>query len=386
MIYVAFLQDFVYTPDMEPININSFPNNKKRKTESPGRRAGRIILRFLSFMLVIIFLLAVLLLTAIWVVSKGPSPTAQRMFVLTVKETSAAGFLADIFLSEEEIELILNPPDQNYEDDSFQTDTTLISITPQRPQFGGYETDENPNNNNENDFRDDDLPDIELHEVNGIGYHGYMLIVHDPKRVYVGTLNSFGEGRGWTVVEHVSRHDALAGINGGGFYDPEGRGSGGTPEGIVISDGVFKWGANGGSACVMGFDEDGILHVGYMTPATARNLGLQEALSFGPPLIINGTPQNVPHSGVNPRTGIGQRADGAVLLLVVDGRQIDSVGATYRNLVDIFLEFDAVNAGNLDGGSSTLMVYEDEVVNSGPTMINNRRMPTTFLVKRPDEG
>jgi len=365
---------------------NNQSENIETITESPGRRAGRIILRSLSFLLVVVILLVVTLLTAIWVVSNGPSPTAQRMFVLTVKETSAAGFLADIFLSGEEVDLILNPPDRNDEDDFNQTDTTLITIPPQRTQFTGYGTGTNQGNDENNTVQAEDVPDIELHEVNGIGYRGYMLIVHDPKRVYVGTLTSFGEGRGWTVIEHVSRHDALAGINGGGFYDPEGRGSGGMPEGIVISDGVFKWGANGGTVCVMGFDEDGILHVGNMTPATARNLGIQEALSFGPALIINGTPQNVPHSGVNPRTAIGQRADGAVLLLVVDGRQIDSVGATFRNLVDIFLEFNAVNAGNLDGGSSTLMVYDDEVINSGPTMIHNRRMPTTFLVRRADEG
>jgi len=372
---------------MEPVNNNrNHSRYAAQKPKSPGRRVGTIALRFLSFLLVIIVLLVALLLTAIWVVSKGPSPTAQRMFVLTVKETSAAGFLADIFLSAEEVDMILNPPDRDDEDDSFQTDTTLISIPSQRAQFSGYETNTDPGNDNDNNVQPDDIPDIEIHEVNGIGYRGYMLIVHDPKRVYVGTLNSFGEGRGWTVIEHVSRHDAIAGINGGGFYDPEGRGSGGMPEGIVINDGVFKHGSGSGTVCVMGFDEEGILHVGNMTAATARNLGLQEALSFGPALIINGTPQNVPHSGVNPRTAIGQRADGAVLMLVVDGRQIDSVGATYRNLVDIFLEFDAVNAGNLDGGSSTLMVYDGEVVNSGPTMIHNRRMPTTFLVRRTDEG
>jgi exopolysaccharide biosynthesis protein len=369
---------------MKPVSSN-YSDNKDTINESSGRHAGRIILRILSFLLVVVVLLAVSLLTVIWVVSNGPSPTAQRMFVLTVKETSAAGFLADIFLSEEEVDLILNPPAHDT-DDPYQTDTTLISIPSQRAQFTGYETGTDPNNEDDIYTQAEDIPDIELHEVNGIGYRGYMLIVHDPKRVYVGTLNTFGEGRGWTVIEHVNRHDALAGINGGGFYDPEGRGTGGIPEGIVISDGAFKWGANSGTVCVMGFDEEGILHVGDMTATTARNLGLQEALSFGPALIINGVPQNVRASGVNPRTAIGQRADGAVLLLVVDGRQIDSVGATFRNLVDIFLEFDAVNAGNLDGGSSTLMVYDGDVINSGPTMIHNRRMPTTFLVRKADEG
>jgi len=352
---------------------------------SAKKRAGRIVLRSLSFLLVFIILIVAALFTAIWVVAKGPSPTAQRLFVLTVKETSAAGFLADIFLTEEEIYLIQNPPDQEYEDESFQTDTTLIVITPQDSQFAGYETGSISSGDNDETNQPEDIPDVELHEVNGIGYRGYMLIVHDPKRVYVGTPNNFG-GVGLTVVEHVRKDDAFAGINAGGFYDPEGMGSGGIPEGIVICEGIFKWGENAGRECVMGFDENGILHVGYMTAATARDLGLQEAVSFGPALIINGTPQNIPHSGVNPRTAIGQRADGAVLLLVVDGRQIDSIGATYYNLIDIFLDFGAVNAGNLDGGSSTLMVYDGEVVNAGPTMINPRYMPTTFLVKRQDEG
>jgi len=353
--------------------------------ESPGKRVLRIALQFLSFILVMVVLFAVALLTTIWVVSKGPSPTAQRMFVLTVKETSAAGFLADIFLSEDEIYLIQNPPDTNYEDESFQTDTSLITIQPQKTQFEGYETISGSTGSNDNTEHVEDIPDVELHEVHGVGYKGYMLIVHDPSRVFVGTPQSFGE-YGLTVPQIVRRYDALAGVNGGGFYDPEGRGSGGTPEGIVISEGVFRWGANSGRECVMGFDDDDILHVGYMSATTARNLGLRDAVSFGPALIINGTPQNIPHSGVNPRTGIGQRADGAVLLLVVDGRQIDSIGATFSIMLDIFLEFDAINAGNLDGGSSTLMVYEDEFVNTGPTMINPRRMPTTFLVKRSEGG
>jgi len=361
-------------------------NNKYNKP--PKMRIGRIVLRFFAFVLLLIALVVVALLTAIWVVSRGPSPSVQRLFVLTVKETSAAGFLADIFLSKDEVELILNPPDQNYEDESFQTDANLISIQPPRTQFQGYETgpqQQQPGEDDEVTAPVDDIPDVELIEVTGIGYKGYMLVVQDPMRVYIGTPNNFS-GAGLTVPQHVEKDNALAGINAGGFYDPAGGGSGGRPEGIVIKGGAFKWGENLGRECVMGIDKDGVLHVGYMTAAAAKNLGLQEAVSFGPALIINGTPQKIPYSGVNPRTAIGQRADGAILLLVVDGRQIDSVGATYYNLIDIFLEFGAVNAGNLDGGSSTLMVYEGEVVNTGPTMINPRRMPTTFLVRRSDEG
>ena len=85
--------------------------------------------------------------------------------------------------------------------------------------------------------------------------------------------------------------------------------------------------------------------------------------------------------GLNPRTAIGQRADGAVLLLVIDGRQSHSLGATYKDCQQVMLDYGAVNAANLDGGSSTLMIYEGEHVNMCATLYGSRDMPTSFLVK-----
>jgi len=110
---------------------NNIPGTEftEKKPRSKLRLALKIFLRTLTFLFVCVLLICVALLTAIWVVSKGPSPTAQTMFVLTVKETSAAGFLADIFLSEEEVYLIQNPPGADDSDE--QTDTSLIQIQPE---------------------------------------------------------------------------------------------------------------------------------------------------------------------------------------------------------------------------------------------------------------
>jgi len=85
-------------------------------------------------------------------------------------------------------------------------------------------------------------------------------------------------------------------------------------------------------------------------------------------------------SGVNPRTAIAQRSDGAVLMLVVEGRQVNSLGATYRDLVDVLLSYGAVNACNLDGGSSSMMWYEDRYLNNCSSVIGVRPVPTSFLV------
>ena len=106
-------------------------------------------------------------------------------------------------------------------------------------------------------------------------------------------------------------------------------------------------------------------------------------MTFGPRLIVNGEPANVKgqSSGLNPRTAIGQRADGAVLLLVIDGRQASSLGATYADMINVLLEFDAVNAANLDGGSSSMMYYNGEYLNKGVMLTGSRKLPTAFIVR-----
>jgi len=102
---------------------------------------------------------------------------------------------------------------------------------------------------------------------------------------------------------------------------------------------------------------------------------------------INEEAYNDP-SGLNPRTCIGQRADGAVIFLCVDGRSISSLGGTYADCIDIMVEYGAVNACNLDGGSSTVMMYRDpetgkaDIVNNYALLqADPRRMPTFFMVK-----
>jgi len=351
-----------------------------KKSKSVLRSIGKVAVRSLSILFAVLVVVIVALLTTMWVLAKGPSPTAQRLFVLSVKETSAVGFLANIYLSEDEIDGIMNPPAT---EDSFieATDTTLITPPSARPVQPASPVEDQEEQEDE-DEAEIDFDEIELHEIYGSGYRGYMLVVRDPKRIFVGTPSTLG-GAGMTLMNMVSRTGAAAGINAGGFEDPNGVSLGGVPDGIVISDGVLRWGAGAGYVNVIGFDGDGILHVGTMTPTAAMNLGLQCAVSFGPTLISNGVVQTrgTLTSGINPRTAIGQRADGAVLLLVVDGRQIDSLGATLEDLIGIFLDFGAVNAANLDGGSSTLMMLDGEIVNICAAVTGPRLIPTAFLVR-----
>ena len=86
--------------------------------------------------------------------------------------------------------------------------------------------------------------------------------------------------------------------------------------------------------------------------------------------------------GVGPRTAIGQRKDGTVLFLVIDGRQPGySVGATLRDIQNIMYEEGAVIAANLDGGSSSTLYYNGKVINKPADLLGERMIPTAFVVK-----
>ena len=349
--------------------------SKAKKKQSAGRRVGRFFGRLLLFLLETVLLLALVLYTAMFVLAKGPSPTAAREFVMTVRETSALKFLAGWFFTDAEIaEMEANKGSGIY----VETDTSLINISDEP-------ADPDPEGGPKPDawgLVDDDGDGIIVERVNGQGYNGYMMVVLDRSRVVMGCRPaSFGR-EGFTVEEMVTYYDAVAGINAGGFMDEGGFGDGSTPDTLVVFNGKIYYAGNGVGSGFAGFDSDHILHVGKMTRAEIEAADIQYGVCFGPALVVNGEAADVSSltSGLNPRTAIGQRSDGAVLLLVIDGRQATSAGARYQDLVNIMLSYGAVNACNMDGGSSSLMYYNGEYLNNKAFVVGVRDIPTTWLV------
>ena len=132
----------------------------------------------------------------------------------------------------------------------------------------------------------------------------------------------------------------------------------------------------------VGIDSDYILHVGFKSTEDVREWDIQEGCGYGPILVINGemVPEENLKSGLNPRTAIGQRSDGAILMLVIEGRQPGRLGASYVDEAELMLRFGAVNACNLDGGSSTMMWFNGEYINNSASVIGIRPIPTSFVV------
>ena len=344
------------------------------KNDSFGKKTGRILGRIALILLETVLLVAITLYGVMYVLAKGPSPTARDLFVRSVRETSAVGFLANLYFSEEEIAAIEAAEQVEVFE---ETDTSLITIA--KPDDSAAADGPVPD---EWGLVDEDGDGIILEEVKGEGYSGYMMIVLDPSRVILGTVPETYGAKGYTVEEMVGVFDGVAGINAGGFDDPGGAGNGSIPNSLVIFEGksvsYYQNTANG----FVGIDSNYILHVGKLSKDEILKREIQYGVCFGPVLINNGevalAENNV--GGLNPRTAIGQRSDGAILMLVIDGRQVSSIGATYRDLVDVFLEYGAVNACNLDGGSSSMMWFGDGYINNSASIIGIRPVPTAFIV------
>lgn len=351
---------------------------EERKENRGLKTFLRVLAKVLIVLLETVLLAAVALYCAMFVLAKGPSPTARDLFVLSVRETSAVGFLADLFFTEEEIAAI---EQGNAVEELEDTDTSLIVIpTPTQP-----EGDAGPQPDAWG-LVDEDGDGIIVDPVNGEGYSGYMMVVLDPSRVIMASSPEEYGVRGYTVAQFVEKYDAVAGVNGGGFMDIDGMGDGSEPETMVVYDSQVYYPELGCGHGFVGIDANNILHVGNMTAADAKAKNLRYGVGFGPVLVSNGQAVGVAASGVNPRTGIGQRSDGAMLLLVIDGRQVSSLGATYEDMQQIFLSYGAVNACNLDGGSSTVMWYQGDYINHCASVTGIRRMPTAFLVLKEGVG
>ena len=353
---------------------------KKQKSAFPWRGVLGFFGKLMLFLVETVLLLAIAVYGVMFVLAKGPSTTARDLFVMSVRETSAIGFLANFFFTDEEIALIESGGEEQVEE-YVETDTSLITIT--KPT----EAPENEQQGPVPDawgFVDEDGDGIIVEPVSGEGYTGYMMIVLDPSRVVMGSVPSSYGARGYTVEQMVQHYDAVAGINAGGFEDPEGRGNGSTPSTMTVYEGKVYYASKGNQDGFVGFDSNHVMHVGKFTEAQIKERDIQYGVAFGPVLVVNGeaADRSKLASGINPRTAIGQRSDGAVLLLVIDGRQTISLGCTWLDLVDIFLEFGAVNACNLDGGSSTLMWYQGGYINNCASVVGIRPVPTTFLVMK----
>ncbi len=229
-------------------------------------------------------------------------------------------------------------------------------------------------------------------DIKRSNFKGKLAVIYDPSKVKLGVSKGSGStldnSYGQYITTIASRYNAVLATNAGGFYDPDWNSTGGVPHGVVISEGKLI--ANNkranGSGGIVGFNKDNKLILARMSAREALNAGIRDAVDFGPFLIVNGKSSFINGNGGwgdAPRTAIGQRADGIVLLLVIDGRQTGSVGADMNDLTEVMLDYGAINAANMDGGTSTAMELNGEIISNprnGNFKALTRPVPNAWIV------
>lgn len=323
----------------------------------------------ISIKKIIIFMVFECVITAIvfpFYTFYGPFTKVRNTIVGLSMSTGNYQYIAKTFFSSEEINDIIQEENKKYNEESEPAINEAIDI-------------------NYND------KDIEKIDITTNKFNGIALVIKDPLKVKVGYSSKLGK-TGQTVTEMAERYNAVAAINGGGYSDvsPTGKtgGTGGNPLGIIISEGNVIYPKESEKydeeeSCVFAIDDKGSMYVG---PASVNDLiekNVKEALSFSPTLVVNGNTFISENSlaGVNPRTAIGQRADGSIILLVLDGRQGLKLGASLKDVQNIMLGLEAVNAMCLDGGGSTAMYYEDGIINNPSSVTGERAIPNIVYVE-----
>lgn len=344
------------------------PQLTKKQLLKRKKRRNQIIRRVCLCVVTALVVIVGALAAVLGTVFHGPSQTASDQLVTSLLETSALKFVPRLYFSEAQVQEIVARNTVIVPEE--KTDTSLVVVNAKKPEAEQNAVEE----------------DIELIEIKGPTYKGYMLIVHDPSRVQVGVChNPFNDRYGKFLNEIADEENAVAAINAGGFEDDNGTGKGGIPIGVVYKDGEQLWSQTDTYYdTLIGFDyDDKLITATGLSAHQSRELNLRDAVTFGPALVVNGEAAVIKgsSSGLNPRTAIGQRADGAVLMLVIDGRQVNSLGASLSDLISIMLEYGAVNAANLDGGSSSKLYYQGEFINDGVAVTGSRRLATAFIVK-----
>lgn len=227
---------------------------------------------------------------------------------------------------------------------------------------------------------------VRIETYHGSTYTADIMFIPDPTRVRVGVTKYIGKF-GMTLSEMLNYYHAIGGINGGAFQDVQHwRGTGGSPQGITIMDGKVITDQQSSNQTVIALTNEGQLITGPYTLSQLQKLHVTQALTFGPTLVQNG--QGMIKNGNGgwgyaPRTVIGQKSDGTLIFIVTDGRGIhgpNDIGASLLQMQNLMLRLGAVTAANLDGGSSSTMMYNGKLVNQPTDVLGEREVATAFLI------
>ena len=331
---------------------NIIEKEKKQK----NKKNKKSILKKVIITLVTLFVIGV---TSLGILLYGPYSGFRDWLITTAMTTMSHQWIAQIFYDEDTINRVManNRVDEILEDtDTNAIQTSANAITEYKNEYEKQILEkENPNDT------------YKIINIEGKGYSGYLAVIYDPSKIHTLVSAKIGT-TGQYLTTMAKNNNATIAINGGGFYDPGHSSNAANPLGITYAKGKkITSDPYEGPGGMIGFDtKNRLILSSDCTEENANNLGIRDCVTCGPFLIVNGKASTVVGNGgwgTAPRTAIGQRQDGIVLWLVLDGRTTKRPGADMNDLIEIMQNYGAYNASNLDGGTSSVMVVNGKMIN-----------------------
>ena len=336
--------------------------NQKNKNNKKNRK------RKFSFKLLIGFIVFQIFFTAItapFLLLYGPFENPKKTFLGTAMDSMHYQWLATTFMSKENIDSILGI-NEGANTEAEGSDESVVEISR---------------------VKDDSIKCYPIKGKDGAKFNGYVIEVTDPTRVKVGVSSKLGT-EGEKTSEIAKKNNAIAAINGGAFTDEtngeEWTQNGGIPTGLILQNGEVKFNdiPENEKRETVAITKDGLLLAGRYSLNDLKKKNASEALTFGPVLISGGTKVSVPEKGTAPKTLIGQKANGTMVLVVLDSNTETRFSATIKEAQDVMYKLGCVTAINLDGGKSTTMYYDGEVINNPSNPIGERKIASGFIVTK----
>ncbi len=310
----------------------------------------------------ILFIVLDIIVAICFFVMYGPWNYVRNLYVTTAMQTMNHKYLAKVFYSDKKIEKI-------------QSNNYLVNIN-ENVNLDDIEINTGEKKDYKNKYEEELLtrePGNDLYKVIDVkvgNAKGYLVAIYDPTKVQLIRTKKFNAGTfGERVIDMCKRYNGSVCINGGGFTNGLDNGSD-IPIGYVIEDNEVIWSndgtSNGSRGNIIGITNDGKLTLlNNATGEEAINKGVKYGIEFGPFLIVNGKSVEIVGTpyGVANKCVIAQTKDGVMMFLVTEGESyID--GASLQDVISVLEKYGAYNAANLDGGQSTSLVVENQLINS----------------------
>ena len=311
----------------------------------------------------------------------GPISYFRDLLVTTAMTTMNHKYFAYVLYSEETVEKILD--NNKIIESDVGTDTSAITFNPDFSS-GTYSS-EYERQVLEKDEGNDVYKYV---DIKGKNWKGYMVVIYDPADVQLVFSKKFG-GTGEYISTMAKNNKAYVAMTGSGVYHTYGNKNTGTT--ILNGKVYFKGRKINKGGGLIGFTKDNVLMLTKDSAKNAIAAGMDRAVEFGPFLVVNGVKSTFKGNGgwgIANRSAIGQRPDGIVLFIVIDGRQSGSVGISMADLADLFQKYGCINAANLDDGGSSAL-YVKKTPDAKGSLVNHpvgygysgeRYMPNAWMV------